>query len=93
MTFPNYKSRDQEMAEIMGMALAANAGRGFGFRAPSSEKLARAALARKCRAMIRQGESPWVTFRHMIKAGTVKLIKRRNKSPLLVIPKRRRSFP
>lgn len=91
MTFPNYKTRDQEMAEIMGMALAANAARavmGFGRRIGPRRELARQ-VAAKCRRMVVQGESPWITFRHMIKRGEVKLVRRPNKPPLLapIIPK------
>lgn len=91
-SFPHYKSREQEMAEIMGMALAANAGRGLGYRTPSEESLRAASLVRKCQAMVRQGESPWVTFRHMIAAGHVTLTKRRNRPPLLKIVKRKRGL-
>lgn len=91
MNFPNYKSRDQEMAEIMGIALANNAARavrGFGVRMDPRKELARQ-VAAKCRRMVVQGESPQVTFRHMIDRGEVKLVRRRNKPPLLVpiIPK------
>lgn len=85
-----HRTHADEMAEILGMALAATSVRSFGFRAPSPDALARADLARKCRAMIRHGESPWVTFHHLIKAGVVTLTKRRNKPPLLRIAKKPR---
>lgn len=94
MIFPHYKSRDQEMAEIMGMALANNAARavrGFGARMDPRKELARQ-VAAKCRRMIVQGESPWFTFRHMIARGEVRLIRRPNKPPLLVPVLPRRGF-
>jgi len=89
----HFGSRADEMS-LIGLEMALRSSQQMFGRQISPDKEARISLARKCRAMIRKGESPWVTFGPMIDAGLVTLTKRRNKPPLLKIMKKsRRHFP
>lgn len=78
-------------AGIVGALMAASAGDIF---SPGQTRRMEAAFQninrqRRWRGMINCNESPWVTYRHDIRTGKAKLIKRRNKPPLLVAVKAR----
>lgn len=85
------RSRAEEFAKI-GAEMMMGAARMGGLRMPKPAEATKRALLDRCRDMVRQGESPWHTFRHLIRAGKVRLIKRPNKPPLLVAVKQRRGL-